>query len=363
MRPKDGNKRDIKLRRNRVLEDSYTDVMRARPDELKRRLYIRFEGEDGLDYGGVSREWFFLLSHEVFDPSYGLFQYSAHDNYTLQINWLSGINPEHLSYFKFIGRIMGLTIFHRHFLDAYFVPSFYKLILGRKPSLSDLEGVDAELHRSMVWMLNNDITDVLELNFTTTEDRFGEIREVELKPGGAAISVTEANKKDYVDAVVEYRIKTRVEDQFNAFMDGFKELIPLDLITVFDERELEFLVGGVPEIDTDDWISYTDYRGYDKSDKVVEWFWQVVRSWPPERKSRLLQFVTGTSRVPVNGFKDLQGSDGPRRFTIDKSGDPSQLPRSHTCFNRIELPPYEDLESLEKKLLFAIEETEGFAVE
>jgi len=106
---------------------------------------------------------------------------------------------------------------------------------------------------------------------------------------------------------------------------------------------------------SDDWISYTDYRGYDKSDKVVEWFWQVVRSWPPERKSRLLQFVTGTSRVPVNGFKDLQGSDGPRRFTIDKSGDPSQLPRSHTCFNRIELPPYEDLESLEKKLLFAIE--------
>lgn len=107
----------------------------------------------------------------------------------------------------------------------------------------------------------------------------------------------------------------------------------------------------------------------------------MVRSWPPERKSRLLQFVTGTSRVPVNGFKDLQGSDGPRRFTIDKSGDPSQLPRSHTCFNRIELPPYEDLESLEKKLLFAIEwvalsisfmktnhlsqyrETEGFAVE
>ena len=106
---------------------------------------------------------------------------------------------------------------------------------------------------------------------------------------------------------------------------------------------------------SDDWISYTDYRGYEKSDKVVEWFWQVVRSWPSERKSRLLQFVTGTSRVPVNGFKDLQGSDGPRRFTIDKSGDPSQLPRSHTCFNRIELPPYEDLESLEKKLLFAIE--------
>lgn len=105
----------------------------------------------------------------------------------------------------------------------------------------------------------------------------------------------------------------------------------------------------------DDWTKFTDYRGYEKTDQVIEWFWQCIRSWPDERKARLLQFTTGTSRVPVNGFKDLQGSDGPRRFTIEKSGDPSGLPRSHTCFNRLDLPPYTDYESLEQKLLFAIE--------
>jgi hypothetical protein len=87
----------------------------------------------------------------------------------------------------------------------------------------------------------------------------------------------------------------------------------------------------------DDWAKFTDYRGYSTDDQVIKWFWQCIRSWPPERKSRLLQFVTGTSRIPVNGFKDLQGSDGPRRFTIEKSGDPSQLPKSHTCFNRVSL--------------------------
>jgi E3 ubiquitin-protein ligase NEDD4 len=105
----------------------------------------------------------------------------------------------------------------------------------------------------------------------------------------------------------------------------------------------------------DDWSNFTDYRGYEKTDQVIEWFWQCIRSWPLERKSRLLQFTTGTSRVPVNGFKDLQGSDGPRRFTIEKSGDPQGLPRSHTCFNRLDLPPYTDYESLEKKLMFALE--------
>ncbi|KAH7910826.1 hypothetical protein BJ138DRAFT_1152053 [Hygrophoropsis aurantiaca] len=362
MRPKDG-KCEIKIRRSRILEDSFAAVMKMSGNDLKKRLFIRFEGEDGLDYGGVSREWFFLISHEIFDPSYGLFQYSAHDNYTLQVNWMSGINPEHLTYFKFIGRCLALAIFHRRFLDAYFVPSFYKMILGKKATTADLEGVDADLHRSLIWMLENDITDVLDETFTATEDRFGEIVEVELKPGGADIPVTEENKKEYVEAVVEYRTQTRVKAQLQAFMDGFLEVIPQDLINVFDERELELLIGGMADIDTDDWILYTDYRGYTKTDQVIEWFWQCIRSWPPERKSRLLQFATGTSRVPVNGFKDLQGSDGPRRFTIEKSSDPSQLPRSHTCFNRIELPPYEDYESLEKKLTFAIEEAEGFEIE
>ncbi|KAJ7107269.1 hypothetical protein C8R43DRAFT_1044956 [Mycena crocata] len=354
---------EIKIRRTRVLEDSYGAVMALTAEDLKRRLMVNFEGEDGLDYGGVGREWFFLLSHEIFNPSYGLFEYSTHDNYTLQINPASGINPDHLSYFKFIGRCLGLAIFHRRFLDAYFVPSFYKMILGKAMALADLEAVDADLHRSLNWMLENDITDVLDETFTITEERFGEHVTIELKPDGGDVPVTEENKKEYVDAVVSYRISRRVKAQFDAFMEGLLELVPSELINVFDERELELLIGGMSEIDMDDWTKFTDYRGYEKTDQVIEWFWQCIRSWPAERKSRLLQFTTGTSRVPVNGFKDLQGSDGPRRFTIERSGDPHGLPRSHTCFNRLDLPPYQDYESLETKLIFAIEETEGFGQE
>ncbi|KAJ7505267.1 hypothetical protein B0H11DRAFT_1851467 [Mycena galericulata] len=354
---------EVKVRRTRVLEDSYGAVMALTAEDLKRRLMVNFEGEDGLDYGGVGREWFFLLSHEIFNPSYGLFEYSTHDNYTLQINPASGINPDHLSYFKFIGRCLGLAIFHRRFLDAYFVPSFYKMILGKAMALSDLEAVDADLHRSLNWMLGNDITDVLDETFTMTEERFGEHVTIELKPDGGDVPVTEENKKEYVDAVVSYRISRRVKSQFDAFMEGLLELVPSELINVFDERELELLIGGMAEIDMDDWTKFTDYRGYEKTDQVIEWFWQCIRSWPAERKSRLLQFTTGTSRVPVNGFKDLQGSDGPRRFTIERSGDPHGLPRSHTCFNRLDLPPYQDYESLETKLIFAIEETEGFGQE
>ncbi|KAG9635644.1 E3 ubiquitin-protein ligase pub1, partial [Aureobasidium melanogenum] len=160
-----------------------------------------------------------------------------------------------------------------------------------------------------------------------------------------------------------WRIQKRVEEQFNAFIQGFHELIPSDLVNVFDERELELLIGGISEIDVDDWAKNTDYRGYDEKDPVIQNFWKCIRTWDSEQKSRLLQFATGTSRIPVNGFKDLQGSDGPRRFTIEKSGEEGQLPKSHTCFNRLDLPPYKTYEALNAKLLWAVEETVGFGQE
>lgn len=274
----------IKVSRENIFEGSYSEIMRQTPNDLKKRLMIKFEGEDGLDYGGLSREFFFLLSHEMFNPFYCLFEYSAHDNYTLQINPNSGVNPEHLNYFKFIGRVLGLGIFHRRFLDAYFIVSFYKMILHKKITLADLESVDAELHRGLSWMLENDITDVIDDTFSTMEERFGEMVTVDLKPGGREVVVTEDNKKEYVDLVTSYRIEKRVAEQFEAFMSGFNELIPQELINVFDERELELLIGGMSEIDVDDWMKHTDYRGYNPSDEVVEWFWKCVRSWPAERK-------------------------------------------------------------------------------
>ncbi|CEG66243.1 Putative E3 ubiquitin-protein ligase [Rhizopus microsporus] len=353
----------IKVRRDHIFEDAYAEIMRQVPADLKKRLMIKFDGEDGLDYGGLSREFFFLLSHEMFNPFYCLFEYSAHDNYTLQINPHSGINPEHLNYFRFIGRVVGLAIFHRRFLDAFFIVSFYKMILNKKVMVEDMESVDADFYRSLKWILENDITDILDLTFSVDDDRFGEVVTVDLKENGRDIEVTEENKKEYVDLVTEWRISKRVEEQFKAFKEGFNQLIPQDLINVFDERELELLIGGIAEIDVDDWKKHTDYRGYTEQDDVIQWFWKCIRSWDSEKKSRLLQFTTGTSRIPVNGFKDLQGSDGPRRFTIEKAGEITQLPKAHTCFNRIDMPPYKSYEALVAKLTMAVEETVGFGQE
>ncbi|GAT29216.1 E3 ubiquitin--protein ligase Pub1 [Aspergillus luchuensis] len=246
----------VKVRRNNIFEDSYAEIMRQSASDLKKRLMIKFDGEDGLDYGGLSREFFFLLSHEMFNPFYCLFEYSAHDNYTLQINPHSGVNPEHLNYFKFIGRVVGLAIFHRRFLDSFFIGAFYKMMLRKKVSLQDMEGVDEDLHRNLAWTLENDIEGIIELTFCVDDEKFGERTTIDLKPGGRDIPVTNENKHEYVELVTEWKIVKRVEEQFNAFMSGFNELIPADLVNVFDERELDFNRLDLPPYKTHDVLEH-----------------------------------------------------------------------------------------------------------
>ncbi|KAJ8340452.1 hypothetical protein SKAU_G00350850 [Synaphobranchus kaupii] len=356
------NRFEMKLRRTAVLEDSYRRILSVKRAEfLKARLWIDFEGEKGLDYGGVAREWFFLISKEMFNPYYGLFEYSATDNYTLQINPNSGLcNEDHLSYFKFIGRVAGMAVYHGKLLDAFFIRPFYKMMLQKPITLQDMESVDSEYFNSLKWILENDPTD-LDLRFTIDEELFGQTHQHELKPGGADIVVTDDNKKEYIHLVMQWRFVNRILKQMTSFKEGFYELIPQDLIKIFDENELELLMCGLGDVDVNDWRDNTKYKnGYCTNQPVIQWFWKTVLLMDAEKRIRLLQFVTGTSRVPMNGFAELYGSNGPQLFTIEQWGTPDKLPRAHTCFNRLDLPPYESFEELREKLHIAIENAQGF---
>ncbi|XP_067232568.1 E3 ubiquitin-protein ligase NEDD4-like isoform X12 [Chanodichthys erythropterus] len=356
------NRFEMKLHRNNIFEESYRRIMSLkRPDSLKARLWIEFESEKGLDYGGVAREWFFLLSKEMFNPYYGLFEYSATDNYTLQINPNSGLcNEDHLSYFKFIGRVAGMAVYHGKLLDGFFIRPFYKMMLGKQITLNDMESVDSEYYNSLKWILENDPTE-LDLRFCIDEDNFGQTYQVDLKPSGSDMVVTNDNKKEYIDLVIQWRFVNRVQKQMNAFLEGFTELIPIDLIKIFDENELELLMCGLGDVDVNDWRQHTVYKnGYCPNHPVIQWFWKAVLLMDAEKRIRLLQFVTGTSRVPMNGFAELYGSNGPQLFTIEQWGTPDKLPRAHTCFNRLDLPTYETFEDLREKLLMAVENAQGF---
>ncbi|XP_055022457.1 itchy E3 ubiquitin protein ligase b [Boleophthalmus pectinirostris] len=354
----------ITVTRKTLFEDSFQQIMSFNAQDLRRRLWIIFPGEEGLDYGGVARQWFFLLSHEVLNPMYCLFEYAGKENYCLQINPASYINPDHLKYFKFIGRFIAMALFHGKFIDTGFSLPFYKRILNKPLTLKDLESIDPEFYNSLIWIKDNNIEECgLEMFFSVDKEILGEITTHELKPGGGDIQVTEENKEEYVRLVAEWRLSRGVEEQTQAFFEGFNEVLPQQYLQYFDAKELEVMLCGMQEIDLGDWQRNTIYRHYARSSKQIVWFWQFVKEMDNEKRMRLLQFVTGTCRLPVGGFADLMGSNGPQKFCIEKVGKENWLPRSHTCFNRLDLPPYKSYEQLKEKLMFAIEETEGFGQE
>ena len=216
------NQVKITVSRTNVFEDSFHQVMKQQPSELRRRLFIHFKGEDGLDYGGVAREWFFMLSREMLNPMYCLFEYANNNSYSLQINPASDVNPDHLMYFKFIGRVIALALFHSKYIDSGFTLPFYKRLLNRPLNLTDLESADPEFYSSIKYIqdTNLDEQDDLYLVFADSYEKLGNIETVDLKPGGSEISVTESNKEEYIRLLVQFRFSRGIEEQTKSFLDG-----------------------------------------------------------------------------------------------------------------------------------------------
>lgn len=169
----------------------------------------------------------------MFNPGYALFQPQAADALTYQPNKSSAINPAHLSFFKFVGRIIGKALHDQRILEAYFsrcafspLPSslvrmlilactsaVYKHMLGKPVDHRDLESIDPEYHKSLVWMLDNDIDGVLDLTMSVERDDFGVTKIVDLIPDGRNVAVTNENKAEYVRLIADQRLSAEIKDQ------------------------------------------------------------------------------------------------------------------------------------------------------
>nr|CDS32869.2 nedd ubiquitin protein ligase,itchy ubiquitin protein ligase [Hymenolepis microstoma] len=197
-------------------------------------------------------EWFYKLSDELLNPMYCLFEYASGNNFSLQINPNSSVNPDHLPYFRFVGRFIALALFHGKLIDNGFTLPFYKRLLNKPLPLKDIQTVDEEYYNSLKFIQEKSV----------------------------------------------------------------------------DKADLEF-----------------------------------VKTLTPEKRVRLLQFVTRTCRLPVGGFRGLMGSNGLQPFTIERAGKENSLPLSHTCFNLLDLPPYRSYEILVEKVTLTIDESEGFGLQ
>lgn len=355
----------LRVHRKNVFAESYQYFQNLSSDQLRGRLDIKFRGEEGIDAGGLTREWYEILARDMFNPNYALFL-EAEDGATFQPNPHSFINEDHLSYFRFVGRVIGKAISDGQLLDAHFTRSFYKHMLGVHVTYHDIEAFDPQYYKSLQQIMSMDIDGLyLELYFVAESEFGGHKTEVELVPGGKDIPVTDANKWEYVQLIAAHKMTSSIKAQTDAFLAGFHELVPPSLISLFTESELELLIAGLPTIDVADLRANTEYVGFRPTDEVIQWFWQALESFDQQDRARFLMFVTGTSKVPLGGFKALRGQRGqPQKFTIEKTyTSADSLPVAHTCFNTMNLPVYTDPDSLHEKLLIAIREAgEGFGL-
>jgi len=353
----------VHVRRDAVFEESFRELHRRSAEEWKNRFYIVFEGEEGQDAGGLLREWYVIISREIFNPNYALFKSSPGDRVTYTINDFSHINSNHLCYFKFVGRVIAKAIYDNKLLECYFTRSFYKHILAKNVKHQDMESEDYEFYKNLSYLIDTKVEDMgYDMYFSTEIQEFGVTEVRDLIPNGREVLVTDVNKADYIRLVCQEKMTGAIRKQLAAFLEGFYDIIPRRLIAIFNEQELELLLSGLPDINIDDLKANTEYHKYSVTSLQIVWFWRALRSFDQTDRAKFLQFVTGSSKVPLQGFGALEGMNGAQKFQIhrdDRSTD--RLPAAHTCFNQLDLPAYETYDKLRTYLLKAIQEcSEGF---
>ena len=350
----------ITIDRFNLLQTSFSALRHRSRNFFRGKLVVSFKNEEGEDAGGVAREWFLKLSLAFLNSDYNYFRPASHGYayHPSDTALETGADP---GVFKFVGRVVGKALFDGHYLDAHFTRAFYKQMVGRPLNYSDFEDYDPQYFKNLKWLLEND-PESLGLTFTVEETAFGVSSEVELKPGGATLDVTQENKLEYVDLLVKRKLLDNVRNQVESFLAGLYDVVPPALLKIFSAKEIELMISGLPEINIKDLEEQTEYNGYTKDSQVIKWFWKTLRKFDTEMKAGFLQFVTGTSKVPLEGFGHLKGMGGNiQRFQIHKSFNNKNLPTSHTCMNQLDLPEYPTEAELLSKLSKAIEfGKEGF---
>jgi len=351
----------LQVRRDHIIEDALVElevVVLENPQDLKKQLVVEFDSEQGIDEGGLSKEFFQLIIEEIFNPDYGMFIHCS-ESHTY---WFNPSSYESLAQFTLIGIVLGLAMYNSVILDLHLPSVIYKKLGGKKGNFEDLKEFKPTVWKGLNELLNytgDDMEEVFMQPFQVSyTDLFGSTITVDLKEGGSNIMVNQDNKKEYVDLYADFLINKTVEQQFLAFQRGF------DLVTsespihmLFTPRELEMLICGEKEFDFNELENSTEYDGgYSKDTNVVRWFWEAVHSMDLEDKRKLLQFTTGSDRIPVGGLAKL-------KLTIAKNGsDSERLPTAHTCFNVLLLPEYSTKEKMNDLLMKAIKECKGFGM-
>ncbi|KAH6656911.1 hypothetical protein BKA67DRAFT_174401 [Truncatella angustata] len=372
----------LSVRRECLIEDSLakvSEVVGSGSEDIKKGLRVEFRGEEGVDAGGLRKEWFQLLVKEVFNPDHGLFVFDEDSQFCY-------FNPhtfETTDQYFLVGVVLGLAIYNSAILDVAFPPFAFRKLLAAAPAsstsnstlqrqmmtytLDDLAEFRPRLAHGLRQLLDfeGDVENTFCLDFVVEIERYDTRSRTPLCPGGDTKPVTNANRREYVDLYVKYLLDEAVKRQFEPFKRGFFTVCAGNALSLFRPEEIELLVRGSDEpLDITSLRAVAKYADWntDKLDRepanepTIDWFWESFAAAPPKDQRRLLSFITGSDRIPAMGATSLV-------IKISCLGaDTGRYPTARTCFNVINLFRYRSRERLETLLWRAVNESEGFGL-
>lgn len=343
----------LKIRRDNIIEDTLNEVSKFY-DKLHYPLKVEFIGEEAEDEGGVRKEFFMIVTRKLFDVNYGMFIY----NKKSRLFWFNLNSFESNEKYKLIGIVLGLAIFNGIILDIKFPIAIYKKLLGIEPCLIDLKEYDPELYNNLNFIINSDdknLKENLDTNFTVTIDKFGEKVIIPLKPNGENIMIDYENKNEYVELYLNWFFNDSIKEYYNSFEEGFYSVFDRKLSKILSPRELELIICGTKNLDFNELKKSVKYEGYNEDSITIKYFWEILLELNEEEKKKFLFFVTGCDRAPIDGLGSLP-------FAITRNANINELPSSHTCFNHLILPDYQNKENMKIKIHIAINYSEGFGL-
>uniref|UniRef100_A0A8C7ZCT6 HECT and RLD domain containing E3 ubiquitin protein ligase 3 n=1 Tax=Oryzias sinensis TaxID=183150 RepID=A0A8C7ZCT6_9TELE len=322
----------LHVRRNHLVSDTLRELTVYSDVDLKKPLKVIFDGEEAVDAGGLTKEFFLLLLKELMDPVYGMFTYYKESN----LLWFSDKCFVEQNWFHLIGIICGLAIYNSTVVDLHFPLALYKKLLDVSPSLEDFKELSP--------------TEITRENYGMTEVK-------ELVPGGESIAVDNTNRKEFVDSYLRYVFSDSVDEQYSAFSSGFLKVCGGEILSLFQPSELMAMVVGNNNYNWEELEKNAVYKGeYSATHPTVRLFWEVFHEFPLEKKKQFLLFLTGSDRIPIHGMESL------RIIIQSTTAEEHYLPVAHTCYNLLDMPRYQTKEILRRRLTQAVEQYEGFSL-
>ncbi|KAG0069237.1 hypothetical protein BGZ90_000279 [Linnemannia elongata] len=361
----------LELTRGRLVEEAFEQITKKHAD-LKKPLKVAFVdvGEEGMDQGGVTKEFFQIMVEKVFDSQFGLFKELEESRSWWFEGMMDGSSHVEMSSkdarvrlveYELVGILVGLALYNGVILGVRFPSVVYRKLLGWEVELDSFidsfPALGNGLEQMLTWT-DGDVYDVFMREFEISYEHLGQVTTIPLIPGGQDIPVTNDNREHYVNAYIDHYVHEHIRQEFAAFQRGFEKICGGEALKLLRPEELELLLCGNADLDMHDLEASCLYDdGYSPNHTLIKEFWEIVHEdLSAEQHKQLLVFVTGSDRIPIRGLKDLM-------FVIQRNGpDSDRLPTALTCFSRLLLPEYASKDKMKERMVTAIENSNGFGL-